>query len=134
MQRILNNAYPALYLAGFIFSGGSPFWLAAFSKTIPNDVLSFCCSCGHFLLTCRLAAGLAAFTAIVGGAVYTQTSGDKFNVSKIAEGFGNSLKALLSPDNTNAAIYSFLSAGLGLYSLVLLFGSHEVCCFVHSVF
>ena len=74
----------------------------------------------------RLAAVLAAATAIVGGAVYSQTSGHKFNVAKIAEGFGNSLAALLSPDNFNAAVYSFLSAGLGLYSLVLLFGPHEV--------
>ncbi|KAL3141424.1 hypothetical protein ABBQ32_004993 [Trebouxia sp. C0010 RCD-2024] len=74
----------------------------------------------------KLATGLAAFTAIVGGAVYSQTSGHKFNLSKIAEGFGNSVAALLSPENTNAGIYSFLSAGLGLYSLVLLFGSHEL--------
>lgn len=65
--------------------------------------------------------------------MYTQTSGHKFNVSKIAEGFGNSLSALFSPDNANAAMYSFLSAGLGLYSLVLLFGSHEVCCFAYFV-
>lgn len=28
-------------------------------------------------------------------------------------------------------MYSFLSAGLGLYSLVLLFGSHEVRCVSH---
>jgi len=74
----------------------------------------------------KLAAGLAAFTAIVGGAVYSQTSGHKFNLSKIAEGFGNSVAALLSPENNNAGMYSFLSAGLGLYSLVLLFGSHEL--------
>lgn len=65
--------------------------------------------------------------------MYTQTSGQKFNASKIVEGFGNSLSALFSPDNTNAAVYSFLSAGLGLYSLVLLFGSHEVCCCFHFV-
>lgn len=80
----------------------------------------------------RLAAGLAAFTAIVGGAVYSQTSGHKFSIAKIAEGFGNSLAALISPENTGSAIYSLLSAGLGIYSLVLLFGSHEVtlavCC------
>ena len=78
------------------------------------------------LLLYRLAAGLATFTAIVGGAVYSQTSGHKFNIAKIAEGFGNSLAGLISPENTNAAIYSLISAGLGIYSLVLLFGSHEV--------
>ena len=65
--------------------------------------------------------------------MYTQTSGHNFNISKIATGFGNSVSALLSPDNTNAAIYSFLSAGLGLYSLVLLFGSHKVCYFADYV-
>lgn len=87
------------------------------------------------LVACRLAAGLAAFTAIVGGAVYSQTSGHNFNLSKIAEGFGNSVAALLSPENNNAGIYSFLTAGLGLYSLVLLFGSHEASCytFLHSL-
>lgn len=62
--------------------------------------------------------------------MYTQTSGHKFNLSKIAQGFSNSVSALLAPDNANAAMYSFLSAGLGLYSLVLLFGSHEVPSFV----
>lgn len=78
------------------------------------------------LMLFRLAAGLAAFTAIVGGAVYSQTSGHKFSIAKIAEGFGNSLAALISPENTGSAIYSLLSAGLGIYSLVLLFGSHDV--------
>ena len=77
-------------------------------------------------MLCRLAAGLATLTAIVGGAVYSQTSGHKFNLAKIAKGFSNSVLALLSPDNLTAGIYSFLSAGLGLYSLVLLLGSHEV--------
>ena len=81
-------------------------------------------------MLCRLAAGLAAFTAIVGGAVYTQTSGHQFNIGKIAEGFGNSLGALISPDNASSAIYSLLSAALGIYSLVLLFGSFEVSLFV----
>lgn len=80
----------------------------------------------RLFLLYRLAAALAAATAVVGGAVYSQTSGHKFNVAKIAEGFGNSLAALLSPDNFNAAVYSFLTAGLGLYSLILLFGSPEV--------
>ena len=77
-------------------------------------------------MVCRLAAGLAAFTAIVGGAVYSQTSGHKFSIPKIAEGFGNSLAALISPENLTSTVYSVLSAGLGIYSLVLLFGSHEV--------
>lgn len=63
--------------------------------------------------------------------MYSQTSGHKFNLSKIAQGFSNSVSALLAPDNANAAMYSFLSAGLGLYSLVLLFGSHEVRCSAH---
>ena len=69
---------------------------------------------------------MATVTAIVAGAVYSQTSGHKFNLGRIAEGFGNSVASLLSPDNFNAAIYSFLSAGLGVYSLVLLLGSHDV--------
>jgi hypothetical protein len=73
-----------------------------------------------------LAAGLATTTAIIGAVVYGQTSGHKFSLTKIAEGFGTSLANLFSPKNTNAAIYSLLSAGLGVYSLVLLFGSHEV--------
>lgn len=73
-----------------------------------------------------MAAGLATTTATVGAVVYGQTSGHKFSLTKIAEGFGNSLANLFSPKNTNAAIYSLLSAGLGVYSLVLLFGSHEV--------
>lgn len=74
----------------------------------------------------KLAAGLATTTAIVGAVVYGQTSGHKFSLTKIAEGFGTSLANLFSPKNTNAAIYSLLSAGLGIYSLVLLFGSHEL--------
>ena len=74
----------------------------------------------------RLAAGLATVTALVAGAVYTQTSGFGFNLSKIANGFYSSVLALLSPDNNNAAVYSFISAGLGIYSSVLLFGPHEV--------
>lgn len=69
---------------------------------------------------------MAVVTAIVGGAVYSQTSGHKFSITKIAEGFGNSLADLLHPKNANAAVYSILSAGLGVYSLVLLFGSYEV--------
>jgi len=73
-----------------------------------------------------LAAGLATTTAIIGAVVYGQTSGHKFSLTKIAEGFGTSLASLFNPKNTNAAIYSLLSAGLGFYSLVLLFGSHEV--------
>ena len=83
------------------------------------------------LLLCRLAAGLAATTAIVGGAVYSQTSGHQFSVTKIAEGLGSSLADLFSPKNTNAAMYSLLTAGLGVYSLVLLFGSHEVASSSH---
>lgn len=74
----------------------------------------------------KLAAGLAATTAIVGGAVYSQSSGHQFSVTKIAEGLGSSLADLFSPKNTNAAMYSLLTAGLGVYSLVLLFGSHEL--------
>ena len=73
-----------------------------------------------------MAAGLATVTALVAGAVYTQTSGYGFNLSKIANGFYSSVLALLSPDNNNAAVYSFISAGLGIYSSVLLFGPHEV--------
>ena len=62
----------------------------------------------------------------MGAVVYGQTSGHKLSLTKIAEGFGSSVANLFSPKNTNAAIYSLLSAGLGVYSLVLLFGSHEV--------
>ncbi len=86
--------------------------------------------CGESILAvsvmCRLAAALATATAVIGGAVYTQTSGHGFNVTKIAKGFYHSVLGLLSPDNTNAAVYSFLTAGLGVYSAVLLFGPHEV--------
>ncbi|DBA92234.1 TPA: hypothetical protein ACH3X1_015941 [Trebouxia sp. C0004] len=74
----------------------------------------------------KLAAGLATTTAIVGAVVYGQTSRHKLSLTKIAEGFGTSVANLFSPKNTNAAIYSLLSAGLGVYSLVLLFGSHEL--------
>lgn len=58
--------------------------------------------------------------------MYAQTSGHGFNLARIAEGFGSSISALLSTDNLNATVYSLLSAGLGLYSAVLLFGPHEV--------
>ena len=58
--------------------------------------------------------------------VYAQTSGHGFNPVKIAEGFGSSLAALFSTDNLNATVYSLLSAGLGAYAAVLLFGPHEV--------
>ena len=79
--------------------------------------------CTH---TCRLAAGLATATAVIAGAVYTQTSGFGFNLTKISKGFYSSVLALLSPDNSNAAVHSFISAALGIYSAVLLFGPHEV--------
>ena len=79
--------------------------------------------CAH---VCRLAAGLATATAVIAGAVYTQTSGFGFNLTKISKGFYSSVLALLSPDNSNAAVYSFISAALGIYSAVLLFGPHEV--------
>lgn len=75
---------------------------------------------------CRIAIALSTYTAILGGAVYAQTSGHGFNLAKIAEGFGSSISALLSTENLNATMYSLLSAGLGLYAAVLLFGPHEV--------
>lgn len=74
----------------------------------------------------KLAAGLATATAVIAGAVYTQTSGFGFNLTKISKGFYSSVLALLSPDNSNAAVYSFISAALGIYSAVLLFGPHEL--------
>ena len=103
-----------------------------------NSCQERCCKSGSDTCgwSCRLAAGLATVTAIVGGAVYSQTSGHKFNLAKIAEGFGSSLAALFSPSNTNAAIYSLISAAMGVYSLVLLFGTHEVTsssCFAAPV-
>ena len=58
--------------------------------------------------------------------MYTQTSGHGFNLTKVADGFYKSVLGLLSPDNSNAAMYSLISAGLGIYSAVLLFGPHEV--------
>lgn len=74
----------------------------------------------------KLAAALAVATAVIGGAVYTQTSGHGFNLTKVADGFYKSVLGLLSPDNSNAAMYSLISAGLGIYSAVLLFGPHEL--------
>ena len=58
--------------------------------------------------------------------MYTQYSGTGFNPGKVLSGFYNSIIGLLSPDNLNSAVYAFIAAGLGLYSGVLLFGSHEV--------
>ena len=71
-------------------------------------------------------------TAVVGGAVYTQYSGSGFNPGKVLSGFYNSIIGLLSPNNLNSAAYAFIATGLGLYSGVLLFGSHEVGLFSYS--
>ena len=78
---------------------------------------------------------MSGYTALLGGIVYAQTSGHGFNPVKIAEGFGSSLAGLFSTDNFNSTVYSLLSAGLGAYAAVLLFGPHEVmpnACSVHT--